>query len=161
MIVDILNAVIKQLDDPKVLALLSKKTGMKPSQVKQLAGEGLPVLLGAFQKNASTAEGAKALDKALEEHKDDQVDNVFSFLSSVDTKDGGKILKHAFSSDIDRVEADLAGKAGVEKSQADNLLTQLAPLVLGALGNQKKTQTGQVNVNDMIGTLVSGFLKKM
>lgn len=157
---DIMTLITSQLNDPKVLAQLSKKTGASPEQVRQLAQAGLPALLGAFQKNAGTPAGAKAFDKALEEHKDDKVDDVLGFLTKVDTADGAKILQHAFSKNNDKIQEDLAKKAGLQKNQAASLMTQLAPLVLGALGNQKKTQGGKADVANLLGGVIGGFFKK-
>ena len=157
---DILSMVTKQLSDPKVLEQLSKSTGADPSKVQKLAKDGLPTLMNALKQNASTPAGAKALDKALEDHKDDKVDDVLGFLKNVDTNDGSKILNHIFASKTETVQADLAKKAGMDQSQASSLLTQLAPLVLGALGNQKKTQGGSSDVLNIVGGLLGSFFKK-
>ncbi len=158
---DILSMITQQLSDPKVLEQLSKSTGAKPNQVQQIAQTGLPTLLKALQQNAATPEGAKSLDKALEQHKDDKVDDILGFLKNVDTNDGAKILQHIFSNKNETVQSNLAEKAGVDKNQVAALMTQLAPLVLGALGNQKKTQQGkQGDVMNLLGSVIGGFLKR-
>ncbi len=106
-------------------------------------------------------EGAKSLDKALEEYKDDKVDDVLGFLKNVDTNDGAKIIQHIFSSKSEAVQEDLAIKAGANKNQVSALMTQLAPLVLGALGNQKKTQAGsQGDITGLIGSVIGSFFKR-
>lgn len=158
---DIINLVTQQLSDPKVIEQLSKSTGARPEQVQQLAREGLPLLLQTLQQNAADPEGAKSLDKALEEHKDDKVDDVLGFLKNVDTSDGAKILQHIFSSRNEAVQEDMAAKAGANKNQVSALMTQLAPLVLGALGNQKKTGTGnQGDLTGLIGSVIGSFFKR-
>jgi len=158
---DILTMITNQLNDPKALEQLSKTTGVKPSQTQQLTQEALPAILAALQQNATTPGGAKSLNKALEEHKDDQIEDILKFLKNVDTNDGAKILQHIFSGRNEAVQADLANKAGVQKNQVSSLLTQLAPLVLGVLGNQKKTQTGkQGDVMNLLGGMLGGFLKR-
>jgi hypothetical protein len=158
---DIMNLITRQLNDPKVIEQLSKSTGAKPGQVEQLAQEGLPLLLQALQQNAANPEGAKSLDKALEEHKDDKVDDVLGFLKNVDTNDGAKIIQHIFSSKSEAVQEDLATKAGANKNQVSALMIQLAPLVLGALGNQKKTQAGsQGDITGLIGNVIGSFFKR-
>ncbi len=156
---DILKMLTSQLSDPKVLEELSKKAGARPDQAQQLAQNALPTLLNTLQKNASTPEGAKSLNKALEDHKDDKVDDIFGFLNNVDTNDGAKMLQHIFGSKNETVQKDLAKKAGMETNQVSNLLTQLAPLVIGALGNQKKKQGGG-DVMNLIGGVLGGFFKK-
>ena len=156
---NLLNMLSQQLSDPKVLEQLSKSTGANPDQVRKLAREGLPELMKALQQNAATPEGAKSLDRALEEHKDDKVENVLAFLQNVDTNDGAKMLQHIFSGRNDAVQTQLAQKAGLDKNQASTLMTQLAPLVIGALGNQKKQQ-GSSNFMNLAGGVLGSFFKK-
>ena len=135
---DLISMITKQLSDPEVLGELSKNTGAQPNQAQQLAKTALPVILGALQNNATTPEGAKSLDKALEAHKDDKVDDLLGFLQNIDTNDGAKMLQHIFSGKKEDVENELAQKAGLDKNQVTSLLVQLAPLVIGMLGNEKK-----------------------
>lgn len=156
---DILEMLTKQLSDPRALAELSSKAGAKPDQTKQLAQNALPALLKSLQQNAATPGGAASLNKALDEHKDDKVDDIFGFLANVDTKDGAKMLQHIFGSKNETVQKDLAQKSGMETSQVSNLLVHLAPLVLGTLGNQKK-QKGGSDIMNLVGGLLGGFFKK-
>lgn len=148
---DLLNMISSQLSDPKVLEQLGKNAGAQPKQAQKLTQSALPLLLSALQQNASTTEGAKSLEKALEQHKDDQVGDLQKFFQNVDTKDGSKILQHIFSGKNEAVQANLAKKAGLDKTQVADLLTQLAPLVLGMLGNQKKEQGSQGDVMSLLG----------
>jgi len=157
--VDLVNMLAKQLSDPKVVEQLGKSVGADPKKTQQLAQVALPALMGALQKNAASPEGAKSLNKALEAHKDDKVDDILGFLQNVDTKDGAKILQHIFGGNRDAVQSNLAQKAGLQSNQASDLLTQLAPLVLGALGNQKK-QGGQSDLTNLIGGVLGSFFKK-
>ena len=50
------------------------------------------------------------------------------------------MLQHIFAGNNDRVQNNLAKQTGLETGQVSGLLTQLAPLLLGALGQQKKQQ---------------------
>lgn len=156
---DILSMLTKQLDDPRVLKELSKKAGVRPDQADQVTKTALPALLETLQKNAADPAGAKSLDKAIEEHKDDNVGDIFSFLKNVDTNDGSKMLQHIFSGKKETVEEGIAKKAGLNISQVDSLMTQLAPLVMGALGNQKK-QGKQTDLGGLLGSAIGGFFKK-
>jgi hypothetical protein len=154
---DILKMITSQLEDPRVLEQLSQKTGAKPDQTKKLAQSAVPMLLSSLQKNASTPEGARSLDKALEDHKNDNVSDISGFLKNVDINDGAKILQHIFSGKNEEVQQNLASSAGLEKNQASNLLTQLAPLVLGALGNQKKEQGSQGDIAGLLNSVIGGL----
>lgn len=156
---DILTMLTKQLGDPKALEQLGKSAGARPDQVEQLTKTALPTLLKTLQQNASSPDGAKSLDKAIDEHKDDKVDDIFGFLQNVDTKDGEKMLQHIFSGKKGAVESELAKKTGLNNSQVSTMLTQLAPLVLGTLGNQKK-QGKQLDLGGLLGSAISSFFKR-
>jgi|LSQX01.3.fsa_nt_gb hypothetical protein len=156
---DILSMITDQLNDPKVLEQLGKSAGAKPAQAGKVAETALPLLLKTLQQNARTPEGAKSLNKALEQHQDDPVKDVIGFLQGVDTEDGAKILQHIFSNKNEKVQKNLAKKAGLNMDQVVGLLTQLAPLVLGALGNQKKQESSQGDLGSLLGSLIGRLLK--
>jgi hypothetical protein len=149
--VDILEMLGKQLSNPEVLGKLSQKVGAEPSQVASAAQLSIPTLLQALNRNASTEEGAESLFKALAQHEDDDVDDVNGFLDKVDTVDGSKILQHIFSGNKDRVENNLAKQTGLKSEQITGVLSQLAPLILGSLGKQKKQE--HVSASGLAGML--------
>ncbi|HED23547.1 MAG TPA: DUF937 domain-containing protein [Firmicutes bacterium] len=145
------------MEDPRVLEQLSQKAGAKPDQTKKLTQSAIPMLLSSLKENASTPEGAESLNRALEDHKNDNVGDIFGFLQNVDTGDGAKILQHIFSGKSEEVQQNLASSTGLEKNQASNLLTQLAPLILGALGNQKKEQGAQADVTGLLNSVIGSL----
>lgn len=187
---DILELLNSQLSQKGVVDTLSKSVNAKPDQVKQLASLALPTLLQAMNKNAKTEKGASSLLKALDQHADDDVDDISGFLKKVDTQDGAKILGHLLSNKSGAVESGLAKQTGLDISQVSGLLTMLAPLLLGQLGKSKKqggfdlsslgsilggaTQGNDVlgmlgglldsdgdgDMMDDVGKLLGGFLKK-
>lgn len=137
---DLVSLVKDQLNNPETRARLAQTVGASPEQVGKLTELGLPALLGGMSDNSQTPEGATALASALDQHQDDPVDNVDGFLAQVDRADGGKILGHLFGSEQEHVESGLARKTGLDRSQVSLLLAQLAPLVMGAFGRQKKSE---------------------
>lgn len=137
---DLMNLLSNQLLNQDVLGKLGNSVNADPSQVQKLAQLGLPALMEALKRNASTEEGANALAGALEQHQDDNVDDVEDFLQKVDDNDGAKMLSHIFADKNDSVQNSLAKKTGLDVSQVTGLMTKFAPLLLGALGNQKKAQ---------------------
>ncbi len=151
---DIINIIAKQLSDPRVYQQLSSNAGTKPQEAQQVTQNALPLLLKALQQNASTPDGAQSLQNALKQHQNDPVNDLLGFFKNVDTEDGSKILQHIFADRKDDVQADLANKVGLQNNQVSNLLVQLAPLVLGALGNQQQAQGNQGNVNDLLSNVI-------
>lgn len=128
-----------QLENEKVLNQLSQSTGADASQVQQLIKLGLPTLIQSLGKNASTEEGASSLAKALDNHKDDNVDDIESFLNNVDREDGAKILNHVLGNNKQKVQGNLANQTGLQANQVSNIMSLLAPMLLGTLGKQKSS----------------------
>jgi hypothetical protein len=134
-----------QLSDSNTLNQLGQSAGADSNQVQQLVQVGLPLLMQAMGKNSSTTEGAQALTAALDQHKDADVNDISAFLEKVDTSDGAKIVQHVLGEDNDQVQRNLAKKTGMDTSQVSSILTMLAPLVMGYLGQQKKEQNLDAN----------------
>jgi hypothetical protein len=137
---DILTMIAEKINKQATVDKLGRSAGIESEKTQKLIQMGLPALLRAMGQNASTAEGAMSLSGALEQHQDDPVDDVQGFLDQVNTDDGEKILSHIFSGNKDQVNHRLADKTGLESRQVAELMKQLAPLVLGMLGQQKKKQ---------------------
>jgi hypothetical protein len=152
---DVIKLINEQLTNPDTLRKLGKTVGAQPDQVQKVAQLGLPALLQALGNNAGTSSGAESLAGALEQHKDDNVDDIDGFLNNVNSNDGAKILQHAFAGKNDMVQNNLARQSGLQTGQVSGLMSMLAPLLLGALGNQKKAQN--IDASGLSGML-SGVL---
>ena len=137
---DLMNLLKDQLGNQNVLQKLGQSVGADAGQVSKLTELGLPAILEGLTRNAQTNDGAASLAKALDQHQDDDVDDLEGFLGKVDTDDGAKILNHVFADKNSRVTGNLAKKTGLDAGQVMGVLSQLAPVVLGALGKQKKEQ---------------------
>ncbi|MDD2591869.1 MAG: DUF937 domain-containing protein [Erysipelotrichaceae bacterium] len=154
---DITKFITQQLSNPKTLSLLGQKINAKPSQVKEAAQLGIPTLLQALTRNTSSQQGARSLAKALDDHQDDNIDDIESFLDHLDPDDAKKMLKHILADKSDRVQTNVAKKTGLQTDQVSNLMTQLAPLLMGALAKQKREE--KVDENGLQG-LLGGLLNQ-
>jgi hypothetical protein len=164
---------IKQLNNDDVLGQVSQSMGVEPQQVKKVTQLGLPTLVEAMNRNAKTQEGARSLARALEQHQDDEVDDLSKYIRHADAHDGEKILRHVFSDKSERVESKIAKQTGLDMSQVMGILAQFAPLVLGLLGKEKKEKNidynGVANMTSSIANQLvvekpvwlSAFLKKL
>jgi hypothetical protein len=150
-----LNDLLSQLTKSSVVKTMGKQVAADPNQVKQLIQLGLPTLIQAMNQNASTPQGAKSLAKALDDHKDDPVSNISAYLKNVDTQDGAKILGHVLGSKSSGVERKLSAQTGLQPNQVSGVLSQLAPVLMGLLGQQKAQQGVSV---DGLGMLLGGLL---
>jgi len=154
---DILKLITDQINDPNTLNKLSQSVGADPSQVQQLAKIGMPALLQALGRNASTTEGAESLAGALDQHQDDNVTDSEGVFNNANSEDGAKMLQHIFAGNNDQVQSNLATQTGLETSQVSSIMAQLAPFLLGALGQQKKQEN--LDASGLAGML-SGLLSQ-
>jgi hypothetical protein len=122
-------------------AQLGRQLGTDEGATQKAIGAALPALMAALAGNASRGEGATSLAKALEKDHDGGIlDDLTGFLDRQDTQDGEGILKHALGSRRQTVETEVAKQSGLDASAISGLLPMLAPLVMGALGREKRNQ---------------------
>jgi len=152
---DVLKLIIDQLNNPETLKKLGQTVGADPSQVQKVTQLGVPALLQALGNNAGNSDKANALANALDQHKDDDVEDIDGFLNKVNTNEGAKMLQHIFAGKNNSVQNKLASQSGLDSGQVTGLMSQLAPLLLGALGQQKKQQN--LDASGLSG-LLSGLL---
>ncbi len=101
----------------------------------------LSVLTGALAKNAAKPKGAASLDAALaKDHDGSILDEAGDFLGNPAAGPGSAILGHVLGRKQAPVAAAVGRETGLSKEQSGNLLTTLAPLLMGALGKAKQEQ---------------------
>ncbi|HQQ66835.1 MAG: DUF937 domain-containing protein [Thermotogaceae bacterium] len=136
---DILE-LFNMLTNDKTVDNLASTVGANKTQTKKLVSLAMPTMMKAMDRNTGLSTGADGLMKALKKHQDDDVVRMVKDFKSVDTNDGSKIVNHIFSDKTQRVEKNLAKQTALQTDQVSNVLSQLAPILLGALGNQQKEQ---------------------
>lgn len=118
---------------------LSRQLGTDRKQTESGMAAALPLLLGALSRNSQSNEGAQALNSALDRDHDGSIlSDVAGFISGGDTSVGAGILKHVLGGKQNRVQNGLAQTSGMSSDSAGKMLTMLAPMVLGALGQAKR-----------------------
>lgn len=121
--------------DQKALGNLGAQIGASPQQTGRAVEAALPLLLGALQRNAASPQGASALLGALSRDHDGSVlDDVAGFFGKQATGSDVRSLDHIFGGKRAPVENAVSRASGLSGAQVMQLLAQLAPLVLGALG---------------------------
>ena len=68
-----------------VIASIAKSTGASKSDTSSVLASALPDLVKSMASNASTKEGAKSLEKALDDHTTDA--GIASLLKNIDSQD--------------------------------------------------------------------------
>jgi len=148
------DQISERLNSEEISSALAKSVETTPDKVQKVTQLGLPTLLQGLVRNSSTKEGAESLNRALNKHQDDNIDDVKSFISNSDRSEGQKILSHIFPENEENIEKNLAAQAGLKKDQVSSILSQIAPLLLAALGNEKRKS----NVDS---SGIAGFLSNL
>lgn len=132
---------------------IAKRLGVSEDVAKMAVTAGLPMLLGALGRNASDPQEAQALSQALERDHDGAIlNNVREALSDPKQLEAGSaILKHVLGSKQNNVRNALGQAVGMDSNQVNDVLSLLAPLVLGQLGKTKREQG--LDANDLAGIL--------
>ncbi len=150
MIADALKSVLTQQITQKV----ASAAGIDNAKAMSLVAAGLPIIMKGLAKNSATPQGAESLFGALAKHESADLSNPMDLLSKFsDGNEGGKILGHVFGSREAEIEAQLAQNVGVSQSQAGSVMKMLAPVVMGALGQEKAS--GGLNLGSLASVLGS------
>ncbi len=147
----LLETLASQISGP-ALEGLAGQLGADKNTTSSAISAALPMIIGAMARNTQSQDGAASLANALEKDHDGGIlDNLSGFLGSSDNGPGGAILGHVFGNKRPGVEAGLGKMTGLNSNQAGSLLENLAPIVMGQLGRQKR-QRG-LGVEDLAGLL--------
>jgi hypothetical protein len=153
---------------------ISQRLGISESAANTAVQVAIPLLLTALARNAAKPEGAESLHQALNRDHDGSIfDNLMGYLGNPQGVNGAGILGHAFGSQQQTVEGNLAQATGLDQSSAGSVLETIAPIVMGALGQAQQQngldasglsnlldnqqQEAQANAPDVMGLLGSMF----
>lgn len=136
---DLLGTLSQQVGG-QAASQISKQLGIDPKLSESAINAALPMLLGAISRNAATAQGAQSLYKALDQHDGAVLkDPAVTVTNQERIADGQKILGHVFGNRQSGVQQGLSQLSGLNAQQSSQLLAMLAPLVMGALGQTKRS----------------------
>ena len=133
-----------------VLNQLTQQIGASDSKQTAAATAGIMnTLVGALAKNASNPEGAQSLSNALDRDHDGSVlDNVMDMFTGGGqtaqqnnrAMNGAGILNHILGDRQGGAIDMISQISGLDSGKTGNLMTMLAPMLMGALGRQKRQQ---------------------
>lgn len=140
----------------------SAQTGQSPDKTATVLSMALPALMGAIKRNASSPEGARNLNSALEDTRHDGsiLDNLSGLLGgdgadSSLMKDGAGILSHILGGKQAKVENNISRASGVDSSSVAQIIKIAAPILMGLLGNQKrKNNVQEGGIGSLVGSLL-------
>lgn len=133
---------------PEIINQLSQQTGAAPQQTEVAAQGVLSTLLGGLSKNAQSPEGANGILSALDRDHDGSVLNdIMGMLGGAQQAqapasalNGAGILGHILGGQQQNAAGMISQASGVAPEGVMGMMAQLAPLVMGVLGQQKQQQ---------------------
>src|SRR5512142_2668786 len=129
---------IQQALGENTIQQISRSIGADPNKTANAVTTALPAILGGLSKNASNPDGAAALHRALDDHDGSILDNLSGLLGGGTNVEGGQILGHIFGDNRPAVEQGVGKASGLNTGQVAQILTMLAPIVMGVLGREKQ-----------------------
>ena len=141
---------------------IADKLGIDEKTAKSAVKTALPAIVAGLTANASSEDGAAALEKALAKHT-----NKGTKLSDVDEADGEKIVNHVFGKNKKAVTEAAAGKADVTQEIIAQILPIIAPIVLAWLAKkflggdgeaEKPAASSKESSSGGIGDLLGGLM---
>lgn len=150
---DLTQLLMQQLSGNE-LSQIGQQIGTDEKTASSALSAAIPLLVSALAKNASEPEGAESLNQALaEDHDGSILDGLSGFLSNPQAAEGAGILGHVLGPKQPAIKKGLAQGTGLESDQVGQLLQIAAPLVMGALGRQRKQQNlGTNDLADFLGS---------
>ena len=118
---------------------IASRLGISEGTAQTAVSVAVPLLLAALARNASQPGGAQALHQAVANDHDGSIfDNLSSYLGNPQSGNGAGILGHVLGGDQGNVQNNLAQATGLDQSSAGSLMELVAPLVMGAVGQQQQ-----------------------
>jgi hypothetical protein len=139
----LVDTVLSHLDDTQVNAIATR-LGVDPTQARTAIDNAVPLIVGHLAQNASTPQGADALNNALGEHAGFHIPDVLNGILSGSNGQGvgGAILGHIFGNNQAVANQGLGQVTGLGQQNSSQLMSILAPIVMAALANHVQTQGG-------------------
>lgn len=148
----IMDMITQQLGSSMV-DQMAAKVGGDNDGVKRAAAMAVPMIMAALKRNSNSRSGAESLAKALDKgHNDGGIlGNLGSLLGGSSMQNGGKILGHVFGGKQDNMAQQLGKATGLGGKGAGDLMSMLAPMVMGALGKAKaQSGSGVSGLQDLL-----------
>ncbi|CAD74893.1 MAG TPA: DUF937 domain-containing protein [Rhodopirellula baltica] len=147
---ELLEQVGRQMT-PERISSLSRSLGADEDTVRNAVSAALPTLLGAVTRQADDPSQTAQLHHALErDHDGSLLDHLSGLFGSDDatqnagvtskTTAGGAILDHILGNKKERVEHGVSAASGLSMGQSTKLMMILAPVLMGVLGQQRKSK---------------------
>jgi hypothetical protein len=142
---------------------IASQLGASEQQSQSAVAAAIPVLMGALARNSQKSDGASALSGALERDHDGSIlDDLGSFIGGGGAAvNGAGILGHVLGGKRGQVESYVGKSSGLDAGSTAKLMEMLAPIVMGSLGAQKRSQGLDAGgIGDLLGNVMQQQTKQ-
>ena len=158
-----MNDALKMLNQSGALDQVSQMLGVNEQEAASAIAEVLPSLIQGMQGQARNTETQQGFLQALSDHSKDNTDDIRSFIKTVDTDDGAKIVKHLLGAKEEEVATKAQKKSGLDTKTIIKIMAIAAPILMSKMGknaekNAKKSGTG--DMAKVVGGLLDGVDSK-
>ncbi len=144
---DLMDLLQGQMSEGLVDVLAQQIGGADKAQTQTAANGILSTIMAGLAKNAATPEGVSGIAGALDRDHDGSIlDDIMGMVAgqkqpqNPSMMNGAGILKHILGGKQNGAVDMISKMSGLDSSKTGNLMTILAPIVMGQLGKQKRTQ---------------------
>jgi len=144
---------IKDSIGQQAVEQVTQNVGGNQEATQRAIAAAIPLLLSALQKNTKSKSGAESLANALDKGHDGGIlGNLGSLMGQSSHQSAGeKILGHVLGSRQENVSNQLGKATGLGSADVTKILANLAPVVLGAVGQAKrKDNLGVSGLQDLL-----------
>jgi hypothetical protein len=147
----ILDTVGQQLGGD-TLTRISQQLGTDEGTAAKAVSVALPLLIGGLSRNASTPEGAAALDQALTRDHDASplLDAPHQAVTNPNAFNAGGILGHIFGQRQSPIQEGVAKASGIDLQSAGKVLMILAPIVMASLARARSAQGANASAGQVL-----------
>ena len=119
--------------------VIAQRIGISENAANTAVQLAVPLILAGLARNAAQPAGAEDLHQALQKDHDGSIfDNLMGYLGNPQSANGSGILGHVFGGQQPTVASNLSQVAGLDENSAAGVLEMVAPLVMGAVGQQQQ-----------------------
>jgi hypothetical protein len=135
---------IMQFLTPDMVAKIARMLGIEPDVAQKVVSAAVPAILASFASLAAKPAGAQQLSETLEQQRPDMLSQITSAIGGPDQKaiaDTGYSLLSTLlgGSGLNGLVSAVSNFAGVNQNAGKSVLGLIAPMVMGALGQQQRS----------------------
>jgi hypothetical protein len=149
---------VMQFLTPDMVAKIARTLGIEPDVAQKVVSAAVPAILASFGGVAAKPAGAQQLSETLEQQRPDMLSQVAGAIGGPDQKaiaDTGSGLLSTLlgGSGLNGLVSAMSTFAGINQNASKSVLGLIAPMVLGALGQQQRS--GGLDANGLANLLSS------